>query len=77
MAARHSWEDDVGPSWEDDEGPAGSDPDEQFNYDAANPDVAGQQLADMLTDMKQRGTISAKQCCILAFWASKAGARGP
>ena len=77
MAARHSWEDDAGRSWEEEGGPPeGSDPEEQFSYDAVNPDAAGQQLADMLTDLKQRGTISAKQCCILAYWASKAGARG-
>eukprot|EP00969_Alexandrium_andersonii_P204493 9036296-Alexandrium_andersonii.AAC.1 len=30
----------------------------------------------MLVDLKQAGTLSAKQACVLAFWAVRAGATG-
>eukprot|EP00969_Alexandrium_andersonii_P127422 5631904-Alexandrium_andersonii.AAC.1 len=30
----------------------------------------------MLIDLKQSGSLSARQTCVLAFWASKAGACG-
>lgn len=38
---------------------------------------AGNNLGDMLIRLRLAGTISAKQCCVLAHWASLAGAVGP
>ena len=39
--------------------------------------VAGQSLFDMLVSMKQRGKLSAKHACLLAHYATVAGAEGP
>lgn len=47
-----------------------------FDYDNVAPDVAGQELVSFLVELKLQNTLSAKQCCTLAFWASRAGASG-
>ena len=31
----------------------------------------------MLVRLKGKGTLSARQACVLAFWACRAGAKGP
>ena len=53
-----------------------SDADGEFDWDACTPAVAEQQLAAMIIEMKHAGTISAKDACILSWWASKAGVKG-
>ena len=57
---------------------AWGDPDDECNFDYANVDAtaAGEELFEMLVSLKLEGNISAKQCCVLAFWAHKAGACG-
>ncbi len=47
--------------------------------DQARPDLeadAGDVFHDMLVDLKCKGSISAKQACLLSYWAGKAGAKG-
>ena len=46
------------------------------DYKNVPPDVAGEELVNMLTHLKSNGTLSAKQACVLAFWAANAGACG-
>ena len=52
------------------------DPSGDTDYSAISPAQASEELAEMLISMKLRNIISAKQCCVLAFFASKAGAIG-
>ena len=47
-----------------------------FDWDACTPAMAEQELAAMIIEMKHAGTISAKDACILSWWASKAGVQG-
>ena len=49
---------------------------DEFDYDRVGPQEAGRELGDFIIELKQRGTLSAKQACVLAFWAHKAGAIG-
>ena len=44
--------------------------------DVQDPEEATQQFLEYLLWSKQRGHMSAKQICTVAFWASKAGATG-
>lgn len=41
------------------------------------PFEAGEEFASLLIRLRLQGTLSAKQTCILAYWATAAGARGP
>ena len=50
----------------------GSD-DEQLDYESLSADVAAQEFCDYLVLLKHSGALSAKQCCILAFWSTRAG----
>ena len=38
---------------------------------------AGEELASLLLRLKQMGKLSAKEVCVVAWWASRAGACGP
>ena len=38
---------------------------------------AGEELASLLLHLKQRGKLSAKDVCVVAWWATGAGASGP
>ena len=49
----------------------------EFDYQNVTAEEAEQQLFDFTVDLKRTGTISAKQACTWAFWATKAGAKGP
>ena len=40
-------------------------------------DEAGAILCDTLLDLKNKGVLSNKQTCLLAYWACKAGCQGP
>jgi len=42
-----------------------------------SPEEAGDCLADLLIELKHKAVLSAKQCCTIAYWCDKAGARGP
>lgn len=57
-----------------DVGPIGAD---SADYTSVSPDEAGEQLSEMLMQLKITNVLSARQACILAFWAAKAGAVGP
>ena len=50
---------------------------EEYDYQNVTAEEAEQQLFDFTVDLKRTGTISAKQACVWAFWAQKAGAKGP
>lgn len=41
------------------------------------PQQAGEEFADLLVRLRLQGTLSAKQACVLAHWATLAGAVGP
>ena len=49
---------------------------EIFDYDDVSPGVAGEEFVAMLCFLKVSGVMSAKMCCVLAWWAAKAGATG-
>ena len=49
---------------------------EEVDYKNVDADFAGEQLVDFLVSLKDSGRVSAKTTCVLAFWASRAGARG-
>ena len=81
MAASSStqpWEVENVP-WElegiDDEEGSGSEA--EFDYEKVTAEEAEEQLFAYTCDLKRKGTISATQACTWAFWAAKAGAKGP
>ena len=39
--------------------------------------VAGSEFTDLLLELKHKGKLSAKDVCVLCYWAARAGARGP
>ena len=43
----------------------------------ASKEEAGANLADLLIRLRMSGVLSAKQACVIAWWASQAGAVGP
>ena len=49
---------------------------DDLDYTNASPATAGEQLFVMLKTLKIQGILSARQACILAFWAKMAGAGG-
>ena len=63
--------------WEDDDVLShlfgGAQADDDNDYSA---EEAGLELFDYLVGLRSRGALSAKDCCIIAFLAEKAGARG-
>ena len=75
-----SWE-NWEPSWAEAAG-AGAwadDFDDDFVYHAEefSQAEAGEELCQLIVDLKLQGKISAKIACYLSYWASKAGAAGP
>lgn len=50
---------------------------EDVDEEEVLPSQAGDHLAELLIQLRLKGVISAKQCCVLAHWASLAGAVGP
>eukprot|EP00969_Alexandrium_andersonii_P292377 12922465-Alexandrium_andersonii.AAC.1 len=72
MASRHSWEVD-----EPFEEASSGEEYEEFDYSRATPEIAGEELANFLLQLKHSGVLSAKSCCLLAWWAARAGAVGP
>ena len=49
---------------------------EELDYENLPAGVAEEEFVRMLVDLKWTGVLSARQVCTLAFWASRAGARG-
>ena len=55
----------------------GGEDDVQFDYDNdVTSELAAEELGAMLIHMKMSGVFSARQCCIICFWASRAGVNG-
>jgi hypothetical protein len=56
-----------------------AEPDESdpIDYDNFSPGECGDELFNLLVELKKRGSLSAKHVCVLSFWASRAGAVGP
>ena len=52
-------------------------PFEDSDDEGVAPETAGHAFFDYLTDLKVRNRLSAKDVCILAYWAAAAGANGP
>ena len=48
-----------------------------FDYHHVTPEDSEQHLLDFTCDLNRKGLISAAQACTWAFWAAKAGAKGP
>lgn len=50
---------------------------EESDHEGAEGEEAGEMLAQMLLSMVWAGKMSAKTACVIAWWASRAGAKGP
>ena len=71
-----SWE-QASASWESDSQDSHADRD-PFDYDSLTPAECGQELLELLVDLKRtRAPMTAKAACLIAWWASRAGAVGP
>jgi hypothetical protein len=78
MSSYHtrSWEgwqpagDAAPPNW------GGIDDSDEFDYEKVDPETAGDSLYEFLVSLKLDSVISARHACIIAFWATKAGAIG-
>ena len=68
-SAEPSVESDVG------EGSEGEFDEEAF-YSTCSPEQAGDELALLLMELKNSHTLSARSACVIAFWATRAGAQG-
>ena len=51
--------------------------DESCSEEEATAAEAGEEFAPLLIRLRLQGTLSAKQACVLAHWATAAGALGP
>ena len=72
---RSSWE-GWAPSWGSTATDCEAGDIDDLDYSNVSPDIAAEELASMLIDLKVHNSLSATQCCILAWWASKAGVGG-
>ena len=78
MAANErAWETWGKAAWEQDLDPVGWCDLEEPDYDDIPPAVAEDEFVRELVELKLTNVLSAKQACVLAFWASKAGLSGP
>ena len=71
----HAWEvdSDFGDGhheWED------SDSDDDIDWNTLSPEQSGDELADRLLSMLNRGALTAKAVCIISYFAFRAGALG-
>jgi hypothetical protein len=65
---------DEGFAWEDDD-----DPNHEFDdsdLDHLSPERASLELMDFLVDLRNRGSLSARHVCVIAWLAKRAGAKG-
>ena len=72
---RQPWEKDPDP-WEGGHPPLQED-DSDYDPDELEGVEAGEALAQMLLSMVWARKMSAKTACVIAWWASRAGALGP
>ena len=72
-SSSHSWSAIKHRGWETDSHADSSDDEEEADD---TPEHAGEQLGALLTDLKISGKMSATNCCLIAYWASRAGAIG-
>ena len=56
--------------WED------SDSDDDIDWNTLSPEQSGDELADRLLSMLNRGALTAKAVCIISYFAFRAGALG-
>lgn len=63
-------------TWSAPEPVAEQDSDAEIDYENVTSDVAAEELGGMLLELKLTNALSARQCCVLAFWAHRAGAKG-
>ena len=74
-SSRHAWE---SYGWEN----PGNAPEGAHQWDSDEeaedtPAEAGETFAELLISCRLKGVLSARQTCLLAYWAGKAGACGP
>jgi hypothetical protein len=62
-----------GPAWQSSVGDVG----EADDANAAAQLAAGHEFAELLIQLNVEGKLSAKDTCLLSYWASRAGAQGP
>ena len=79
-AMARAWEQDIR-AWEQDLYHGGEDDgsgaeQESIDYGRLSPEEAGDCLSSMLIELKLTGVLSAKQACVLSFYATAAGATG-
>ena len=75
--AMADWERDV-PDWDRDDDGAGEQPLDPHDYDSLSAEECGNELMEYLVELKRtRAPVTARVACVLAFWASRAGAVGP
>ena len=63
-------------TWSAPEPVAEQDSDAEIDCENVTSDVAAEELDGMLLELKLTNALSARQCCVLAFWAHRAGAKG-
>ena len=73
MARRHFWE-EPGFTVADGDSDSSSDEEDEMNPNAQR---AGRELCDLLIWLRLAGRITSKTCCVIAWWANRAGAVGP
>ena len=74
--SRDTWEGWAGSAAQEISGEEASD-DETMPDELDEAMAAGEQLTSMLIDLKSKGRLSATMVCQLAYFAGKAGAKGP
>jgi hypothetical protein len=74
-SSSHRWEEDLH-AWEDDEVRWDEESDAE-DPELSSKELAGIRLGEMLVSLCLTTTLSCKLVCVLAFWASRAGACGP
>lgn len=76
-SAPHPWElYDVTHAWDDDSYAGWGESDSEGDREPTAGEC-GELLAAMLIDLRLKGKLSSKHCCVLAYHASRAGASGP
>lgn len=77
MVLQHRWMDDVH-RWETDDAEVPGLPVDDADWDHPNLDTMtpaemAEEFIDMIVSLKRRGRLSAKEACIICFWATGAG----
>jgi hypothetical protein len=77
MDSASSWE-GWSPSWAQagPSGPSGDTDEGDVDFGNVSVEVAAVELSQMLITLKLQNVLSARQACVLAFWAARSGATG-